>query len=643
VIDRCWATVPAALSRCLQTLCVLLLVAVAPSPAPGAQAEGSTEDVVLPAGYTITPVVTGLTFPTTMAVGSDGSLYIAEAGYSYGQRWAESQIWKLRPDGRIFRIAAGFRGPIMGLTLRENQLYVAHRGTVSIVDLTTTDRSRRIRDVITGLPLPPNSGHFNSRVAFGPDGKMYLAVGTPTNSGVPDATDALFGWVVDFPWMRDVPARDVTLRGSNYPVLNVLGPNPLARVRGGAFLPFGTPAREGQVIPAHRMPTGAVYRANPDGSGLEVYAWGIRSPFGLAFGPDGRLYMTNHGMDDRGARPAANAPDELLAIRQNAWYGWPDYVAGVPITDERFAPKAPTGRRPRLVMRDHPEVEQPLMRFEPHAAVTGFDWSPGDRFGFQGELFMAEFGSGTPLTTGLRSSPPAGFRVSRVNPAAGTTEPFMTVRNAGQETTRGPKHPIDVRFDPSGESLYLVDFGVMTARLSANQVGINPLPATGAVWRIRRADAAPAGGSQPAVRVRGGRPLSWWTARIMLLGIQQDMRLAVAHARAAWATSSGLRRYYHDQEAKTLIDSAGTRARLALKRIDEPDVIDDGTWTLLARVSDWADRPRFSALIIDADDPVIQAVNQWVERTRFPETDYLRQNYALPGRWQRPPEKDVRP
>src|SRR4051794_38485261 len=104
----------------------------------------------------------------------------------------------------------------------------------------------------------------------------------------------------------------------------------------------------------------------------------------------------------RGHGGVANAPDVLLAITQNAWYGWPDYVAGVPITDDRFRPRSPTSRRPQPVMRDHPEVQQPLVRFEPHAADVGFDWSPGERFGFGGELFLAEFGDGSPLNTGLR-------------------------------------------------------------------------------------------------------------------------------------------------------------------------------------------------------------------------------------------------
>lgn len=621
------------------------LACLATVPVHAAEVSVATDDVSLPPGYVIEPVVTGLTFPTSMTVGPDGAVYVAEAGYSYGAHWAESRIVRVGADGRAGAVAYGFRGPIMGLTFRDNLLYVSHRGAVSVLDFARVNPARHVRDVVTGLPVLPNGSHFNSRVAFGPDGKMYFAVGTPTNSGVPDATDVLFGWLLDFPWMRDAPARDVALTGSNYPNPDVLGPNPLGTlkiVRGGAYLPFGTPSRAGQVIPGHRMPTGAVYRANPDGTGLEVYASGIRSPYTLAYGPDGRLYMTNHEMDDRGARPVANAPDSLLEVRQNAWYGWPDYVAGTPITDPRFNPRSPTGRRPGFVMQNHPEVQQPLMRFEPHAAITGFDWSTSDRFGFRGEMFMAEFGSGEPLTTGLKPAPPAGFRVSRVNVAAGTQQPFMTVRNPGMASTRGPKHPIDVRFDATGDNLYVLDFGVMTTTVSLNQVGINPLPKTGTLWRIRRADAG--GAPRPVQRIEGGKLLSWWTVRQMVLLMHHDLRTGIAHSR--WLRRADLlMERPHREGVRDALDSVRTLATLALKRIDEPDVVDNGTRTFLIALQDWATRRVVHGAFedLDTNDPMVRELERWLRENDFPEREDLRRNYAVPGRWQRPVEADVLP
>jgi hypothetical protein len=46
----------------------------------------------------------------------------------------------------------------------------------------------------------------------------------------------------------------------------------------------------------------------------------------------------------------------------------------------------------------------------------------------------------------------------------------------------GLERPVAARFDPSGENLYVVDFGVMTM----DGDGPKPQLATGAVWKIHR-------------------------------------------------------------------------------------------------------------------------------------------------------------
>lgn len=620
---------------CLTLFCALALLT------SGARAEPetlSTEDVILPAGYVIEPVVTGLSYPSGIEFAPDGTMFVAEAGYSYGQHWTHPRILKVRPDGKAMPLAHGFRAPIMGITYREDRLYVSHRGKISVVDVNGTGQ---VRDLITGLPAVPNAGHFNSRVAFGDDGKMYFAVGVVSNSGVPTFEEALFGWLPDMPWMRDAPAKEVTLTGSNYPTFDVLSPNSLKTIHGGAYLPFGTPSKAGQTIPAHPRPTGAVYRANPDGSDLEVIAWGIRSPFGFAKGPNGRIYMTNHAEDDRGGRPVGNAPDSLIEIRENAWYGWPDYVAGIPITDERFNPRFDLGKRPEFVMRDHPEVTQPLMRFEPHAADMGFDWSHSDRFGHQGEMFMVEFGTGEPITTAMRNAPKVGFGIIRANPEQGTREQFLDIKNPGMETTRGPKRPLDIRFHPRDGDLYLLDFGIMTIRLSLGQVGINPLIKTGTIWRVRRQDARPTAFAN-LVRVDGENLVSWWMARSTMVGIQRNLDAALAYVRKMHSTPDVQLRSIYREKAMGLMRSAGA-ADAIFKRTNGPNVNDNGTRMLLLDLNDWASNPMMEPARFTDRDPIYRRVREWVKATEWPEKEELFKNYAMPGRWQRPVEKEIRP
>src|SRR5689334_10027786 len=79
----------------------------------------------------------------------------------------------------------------------------------------------------------------------------------------------------------------------------------------------------------------------------------------------------DQGADDRGSRPVGNVPDLLFEVRPGAWYGWPDFIGGKPITDEQFLPTR--GPAPTFVLANHddfPAPEQPLLRFPPHVAAV---------------------------------------------------------------------------------------------------------------------------------------------------------------------------------------------------------------------------------------------------------------------------------
>lgn len=52
----------------------------------------------------------------------------------------------------------------------------------------------------------------------------------------------------------------------------------------GAYKPFRTPAKKGEVVKGELWCTTGVWRARPDGSDVELLAWGICNPFGMANG-----------------------------------------------------------------------------------------------------------------------------------------------------------------------------------------------------------------------------------------------------------------------------------------------------------------------------------------------------------------------
>jgi glucose/arabinose dehydrogenase len=87
----------------------------------------------------------------------------------------------------------------------------------------------------------------------------------------------------------------------------------------------------------------AVLRYNPDGTGREVVAGGIRNPVGLALSPEnGQLWATVQERDGLGDDLA---PDFFTSVREGAFYGWPYAYIG-PNEEPRNK-----GQRPDLVAK----------------------------------------------------------------------------------------------------------------------------------------------------------------------------------------------------------------------------------------------------------------------------------------------------
>jgi glucose/arabinose dehydrogenase len=297
-----------------------------------------------------------------------------------------------------------------------------------------------------------------------------------------------------------VPGGDVVLAGRNYDVPNVLG-NPLERVTTGAYVPFGTPTQPGQRIPGSPKASGAVLSCLPDGTDLRVVAWGLRNPYGIAVHPDGRrLFVTEHGSDERGARWIVGDPDDFYEIHDGAWYGWPDFASGIRLDDPSWG-EGGTGREPVLAEFPDPDPPKPVASFETHAAANGFDFSRDDAFGFRGQAFVALFGDLAPVTT-PRQVVPAGFKIVRVDPDTGAIADFAVNRVQGPASKLfhgGFERPSHCAFGPDG-ALYVVDFGEI--KIAPEKGGIRMKQGTGSVWRIRRDPSVPAGVlPPPATRV----------------------------------------------------------------------------------------------------------------------------------------------
>ncbi len=436
------------------------------------------EDILLPAGFLAEAVASGFDAPVGCAFDDAGAAYVFESGHKTNSspRIVKVDVASGRrelffefPPDRAFKA-----GALTGGTWHGGWLYVSNTDTVSRIS-----RDGRLEDLVTGLP--GRGDHQVNPPKVGPDGRLFFAVASATNSGVVGPDNAAFEWLPEFPDVHDVPARDITLAGRNFESHDVIG-DQLEVVRTGAFVPYGTETQAGQVIPGQVKST-ALLRCDLDGSNLEVVAWGLRNPHGIDFDPLGRLFVTEHGMDSRN-RHVIGDYDDFYEIVDGAWYGWPDFASGIRLDDPRWGAGG-SGREPLLAEHPDPDPPKPFVTFEPHAAANGFAFSPDERFGFVGDAFVALFGDLAPVTT-PRLLSPVGFKVVRVDMAGRRVIDFAVNRLAGPASKLphgGFERPSHCAFGPDG-ALYVTDFGEID--IAPEVAAVRVQAGTGTLWRIRR-------------------------------------------------------------------------------------------------------------------------------------------------------------
>ena len=441
-------------------------------------------DVALPAGYTIEVVATGLTFPTGVAFDAAGTPHLVEAGYSYGEVWRTPRLLRIGSDGALSVVASGSdNGPWNGVTFHDGNFYVAEGGQRTGGRILRIDRSGSMTALVEDLPSVGD--HHTNGPAIGPDGMLYFGQGTATNSGVVGVDNFEFGWLRRYRDFHDIPCRDVTLTGKNYTTANPLTGDERDRATTGAFSPFGTATSPGQVIRGRVPCNGAILKIPLAGGAPQLVAWGLRNPFGLAFSSRGELFVTDNQYDARGSRPVFGTGDLLWKVEEGKWHGWPERFGTLALHEHDSLAPPGDPRVARLIDPYPNDAVEPAARLGVHSASTGLDFSRSARFGHEGDAFIAQFGDMAPGVGKVLS--PVGFKVVRVEVGEGIVHDFAV--NRGE--TNGPasfigggglERPTAVRFDPSGESLYVVDFGVMTV----GPQGPEPRPETGVLWRIRR-------------------------------------------------------------------------------------------------------------------------------------------------------------
>ncbi|MCC7426391.1 MAG: PQQ-dependent sugar dehydrogenase [Alphaproteobacteria bacterium] len=203
---------------------------------------------------------------------------------------------------------------------------------------------------------------------------------------------------------------------------------------GKLYVPVGAPCNVCAVNPDMHA---NIRRYNPDGSGMEVVARGVRNSVGFDFHPrTGQLWFTDNGRDWAGE----NGPEEELnrVSRAGEDFGFPYcHAQGIPDRDIRRPNPCRGTTRPVLLMG-------------PHAAALGMRFYTGAMFPetYRGDIFVARRGS-------WNRTIKAGYDVQVVNIAPNgraSRRAFLT-GFLDRRTNQFWGRPVDVMQMPDGALL----------------------------------------------------------------------------------------------------------------------------------------------------------------------------------------------
>ena len=124
--------------------------------------------------------------------------------------------------------------------------------------------------VIITLPSGSDCCHKGGRLAFGPDGMLYVTLGEEHTSSAAQSTGDVRGKVLRY------------------------------------------------------RPDGSVAPDNPFGSSNPVWAYGLRNPFGLAIAASGQLAITNNGPTGDSGSPSTGYDTVIASVQRGTGYQWPD-------------------------------------------------------------------------------------------------------------------------------------------------------------------------------------------------------------------------------------------------------------------------------------------------------------------------------
>ena len=284
----------------------------------------------VPPGFKVEEVVAGLTNPRLLRTAPNGDVFLAESDPGV-IRVLRFEAGASRPAvNEIF--ASGLHLPF-GIAFYPpgpdpKYVYVGETGSVVRYAYAAGDLKARsggevvVPDIPSGAGNLGGGGHWTRDIAFSADGKkMFVSVGSHSN-------------------VHENPSTNEDRRA-------------------------------------------CILEYNPDGTGMRIYASGIRNAVGIAVQPKtGVLWASVNERDGLGDDLV---PDYVTRVREGGFYGWPWYYLGT-TQDPRHRGAHPELRGRTLV---------PDVLIQSHSASLEMTFYTGAQFPseYSGEVFAAEHGS----------------------------------------------------------------------------------------------------------------------------------------------------------------------------------------------------------------------------------------------------------
>ena len=314
----------------------------------------------VPPGFKIEQYAGGFSYPRYLLTAPNGDIFVTES--------REGSIKVLRdsdadgkPDATEKFADSGMNKPF-GIAFYPpgpdpQFLYVANTdGVVRFPyrngDLKARGPVEKLSAELSGGGLLRGGGHWTRDIAFSPDGKkMYVSIGSRSNVS-DDASEANRARIFEF---------------------------------------------------------------NPDGTGQNVFAWGIRNAVGIKFRPGtNELWMSTNERDELGDDLV---PEYISSVKRGGFYGWPWFYIGNH-QDPRH-----NGKHPELASK----VLVPDVLLQSHSATLNLCFYDGAQFPteFKGDIFAAFHGS-------WNRAKRTGYKIVRVpmdkttGKARGDYEDFVT-------------------------------------------------------------------------------------------------------------------------------------------------------------------------------------------------------------------------